>query len=256
MRLIPPSYVKPYVRRGAKNDAADAAAICEAVSRPGMRFVPIKSEQDQAFLMLHRARGLLVRQRTMVACAIRAHLAEYGLIIPQGRHRIDSLAIAFEEVREAMPIEACFAINTLITQLGELNTRIGAIDNRLVQIHRNHPVCRLLASIPGIGPITATAFAATIPDPSTFRSGREFAAWLGLTPRQNSSGGTCRLGGITKQGDRHLRHLLVLGARTVVRYPKARATLDGSWIDGLLEGRRPMVVAVAVANKLARIIWQ
>nr|WP_167458801.1 transposase [Mesorhizobium kowhaii] len=123
--------------------------------------MPIKSEQDQAFLMLHRARGLLVRQRTMVACAIRAHLAEYGLITPQGRHRIDSLAIAFEEVREAMPIEACFAISTLITQLGELNTRIGEIDDRLVQIHRNHPVCRLLASVPGIGPITATAFAAS-----------------------------------------------------------------------------------------------
>jgi len=255
VRLIPPAYVKPYVRRGAKNAASDAAAICEAVTRPGMRFVPIKSEQDQAFLMLHRARALLVRQRTMVACAIRAHLAEYGIIVAQGRHRVEALVATLNDVRSGLPEEACFALDALIGQLDELNKRIGQIDDRLGTIHQSHPVCRLLSSIPGIGPITATAFAATIPDPSVFRSGREFAAWLGLTPRQNSSGGKSCLGGITKQGDRYLRQLLVLGARTVVRYPKARSKVDGDWIDALLKRRRPMVVAVAVANKLARVIW-
>lgn len=255
VRLIPPGYVKPFVRRGAKNDATDAAAICEAVTRPNMRFVPIKSREDQAFLMLHRARGLLVRQRTMAACAFRAHLAEFGIIVAQGRHRVDALIAKLDEIRGELPDNVCFALHILIGQLDALNRQIESLDVRLAEIHQTNPICRLLATIPGIGPITATAFAATIPDPSAFRSGREFAAWLGLTPRQNSSGGKHRLGGITKQGDRYLRHLLVLGARTVVRYPKARGRVDGPWIEALLERRRPMVVAVAVANKLARAIW-
>lgn len=255
VRLIPPGYVKPFVRRGAKNDATDAAAICEAVTRPNMRFVAIKSREDQAFLMLHRVRGLLVRQRTMAACAFRAHLAEYGVVVAQGRHRVDVLIAKLDEIRQDLPDDACFALDALIGQLDALNRQIEGIDARLVEIHKTNAICRLLATIPGIGPITATAFAATIPDPSAFRSGREFAAWLGLTPRQNSSGGRHRLGGITKQGDRYLRHLLVLGARTVVRYPKARSRVDGPWIEALLERRRPMVVAVAVANKLARAIW-
>lgn len=255
VRLIPPGYVKPYVRRGAKNDAADAAAICEAITRPNMRFVPIKSEEDQAFLMLHRARELLVRQRTMTACAIRAHLAEYGVIVAQGRQRVEALVAELDEIREVLPGDACFALDALIRQLEGLNSQIKLIEGRLAETHKTNPVCRLLASIPGIGPITSTAFAATIPDPSAFRSGREFAAWLGLTPRQNSSGGKPRLGGITKQGDRYLRHLLVLGARTVIRYPKARSRIDGPWIEALSERRRPMVVAVALANKLARTIW-
>ncbi|MBE0702240.1 MAG: IS110 family transposase [Pseudonocardiaceae bacterium] len=255
VRLIPPSYVKPFVRRGAKNDATDAAAICEAVTRPNMRFVPIKSRDDQAFLMLHRARGLLVRQRTMAACALRAHLAEYGIIVAQGIHRVDALIAKLGEIRADLPYDASFALDALVGQLDTLNRQIDRIDVRLAEIHKTNAICRLLATIPGIGPITATAFAATVPDPSTFRSGREFAAWLGLTPRQNSSGGKHRLSGITKQGDRYLRHLLVLGARTVVRYPKARSRVDGPWIEALLERRRPMVVAVAVANKLARTIW-
>lgn len=255
VRLISPDHVKPYVRRGAKNDATDAAAICEAITRPHMRFVPIKTEEDQAFLMLHRARGQLVRQPTMTACAIRSHLAEFGIIVAQGRHRVEALVSKMDEHREGLPTEACFALGVLIDQLAALNARIGEIDARLGEIHQTHPVCRLLATIPGIGPITATALAATVPDPSAFRSGREFAAWLGLTPRQNSSGGKARLGGITKQGDRYLRHLLVLGARTVVRYPNARSRINGPWIEALLERRRPLVVAVAVANELARTIW-
>lgn len=255
VRLIPPGYVKPFVRRGAKNDATDAAAICEAVTRPSMRFVPIKSQEDQAFLMLHRARSLLVRQRTMAACAFRAHLAEYGVVVAQGRHRVDILLERLDELREDLPEDACFALDALAGQLDSLNRQIDGIDARLAERHKTNAICRLLATIPGIGPITATAFAATIPDPSAFRSGREFAAWLGLTPRQNSSGGKSRLGGITKQGDRYLRHLLVLGARTVVRYPSVRSRVDGPWIEALLARRRPMVVAVAVANKLARTIW-
>lgn len=221
-----------------------------------MRFVPIKTEEDQAFLMLHRARGQLVRQRTMTACAIHSHLAEFGIIVAQGRRRIEALVSKMDEHREALPPEACFALDVLIDQLAALNTRIDEIDARLETIHKTHPVCRLLATIPGIGSITSTALPATVPDPSAFRSGREFAAWLGLTPRQNSSGGKTRLGGITKQGDRYLRHLLVLGARTVVRYPKARSRVDGPWIEALRERRRPLVVAVAFANKLARTIWQ
>ncbi|SFQ14759.1 transposase [Tranquillimonas alkanivorans] len=255
VRLIPPGYVKPFVRRGAKNDATDAAAICEAVTRPGMRFVPIKSRQGQAFLMLHRARALLIRQRTMAACAFRAHLAEYGIVVAQGRHRVEVLTEQLDELREDLPEDACFALDALVEQLDALNRQIAVIDARLAERHKTDAIFRLLATIPGIGPITATAFTATIPDPSAFRLGREFAAWLGLSPRQNSSGGKHRLGGITKKGDRYLRHLLVLGARTVVRYPKARSRVDGPWIEGLLARRRPMVVAVAVANKLARTIW-
>lgn len=206
--------------------------------------------------MLHRARGLLVRQRTMTACAIRAHLAEFGVVAGQGRQRVEGLiALLEDETAIALPAFAREALDALIAQLGNLDRQIDAIERRLAEIHRSHPISRLLASIPGVGPISATAFAATVPDPAMFRSGREFAAWLGLTPRQNSTGGKERLGRITKQGDAYLRHLLVIGARNVVRYPKARARVGAGWIDELLQRRRPMVVAVAVANKLARIIW-
>jgi len=255
VKLIPPSYVKPFVRRGAKNDAADAAAICEAVRRPDMRFVAIKSEANQGFLMLHRARGLLVRQRTMAVCAIRAHLAEFGIIFGQGRQRIETIMPSIEEVAASLPEHARFALNSLMRTVGELNTQIEGIETKLAEVGRSDPVSNLLSSIPGVGPITSTAIAAIVPNARMFRSGREFAAWLGLTPRQNSSGGTTRLGGITKQGDAYLRHLLVIGARNIVRYPKARAKVGGAWIDALLQRRRPMIVAVAVANKLARIIW-
>jgi transposase len=255
VRLIPPAYVKPYVRRGAKNDAADAAAICEAVSRPNMRFVPIKSVQNQGFLMLHRARGLLVRQRTMTACAIRAHFAEFGIIVGQGRQRVDGLVEMLDDERLTLPAIARVALAALVNQLKELGQQIEAIERELADLQRTNPMAKLLSSIPGIGPITATALAATVPDPTIFRSGREFAAWLGLTPKQNTTGGKDRLGRITKQGDAYLRHLLVIGARNVVRYPKARSRVGGGWIEALLERRRPMVVAVAVANKLARVIW-
>jgi transposase len=254
VRLMPAKDVKAYVKRN-KNDAADAAAICEAVTRPNMRFVPIKSVENQGFLMLHRARGLLVRQRTMTACAVRAHFAEFGIIVGQGRQRVDGLVDLLDDEELTLPAHARIALAVLVNQLKELDRQVEAIERELAQIQRVNPMAKLLSSIPGIGPITATALAATVPDATMFRSGREFAAWLGLTPKQNSTGGKDRLGRITKQGDSYLRHLLVIGARNVVRYPKARSRVGGGWIEALLERRRPMVVAVAVANKLARIVW-
>lgn len=181
------------MRRGAKSDAADAAAICEAVTRPDMRFVPIKSREHQAFLMLHRARGRLVRQRTRSACAFRAHLAEWGVIVAQGRHRVDTRVATLDEIREDLPEDACVALDALVGQLNALNRQIDGIDARLAEIHKTNAICRLLATIPGVGPITATAFAATVPDPPAVRSGRAFAAWPGLTPRQNAPGGKTRL---------------------------------------------------------------
>lgn len=167
---------------------------------------------------------------------------------------MDTLVTKLDEIRKDLPEDACFAWDALIGQLDTLNRQIDGIDARLAEIHKTNAICLLLATIPEIGPITATAFAATIPEPSAFRAGREFAAWLGLTPRPNSSGGKNGLGGITKQGGRYLRHPKVLGARTVVRYPKARSRVDGPWIEALLERCKPMFVAVAVANKLARAI--
>ncbi|WP_257187460.1 MULTISPECIES: IS110 family transposase [Bradyrhizobium] len=243
------------LRRGAKNDAADAAAICEAVTRPNMRFVPIKSVENQGFLMLHRARGLLVCQRTMTACAIRAHFVEFGIIVGQGRQRVDGLVGLLDDKELTLPAHARIALAVLVNQMKELDRQVEAIERELAQIQRVNPMAKLLSSIPAIGPITATALAATVPDATMFRSGREFAAWLGLTPKQHSTGGKDRLGRITKQGDSYLRHLLVIGARNVVRYPKARSRVGGGWIEALLERRRPMVVAIAVANKLARIVW-
>jgi transposase len=183
VRLIPPAYVKPYVRRGAKNDAADAAAICEAVTRPNMRYVPIKSVENQGFLMLHRARGLLVRQRTMTSCAIRAHFAEFGIIVGQGRQRVDGLVDLLKDEELTLPAHARMALT--LNQLQELDRQVEAIERELADIQKENPMAKLLSSIPGVGPITATALAATVPDPTMFRSGREFAAWLGLTPRQN-----------------------------------------------------------------------
>ncbi len=205
--------------------------------------------------MLHRAGGLLVRQRTMTACAIRAHFAEFGFIVGQGRQRVDGLVDLLEVEGLTLPAHARIALAVLVNQLKELDRQVEAIERELAQIQRVNPMAKLLSLIPGIGPITATALAATVPDATMFRSGREFAAWLGLTPKQNSTGGKDRLGRITKQGDSYLRHLLVIGARNVVRYPEARSRVGGGWIEALLEWRRPMVVAIAVANKLARIVW-
>lgn len=252
VRLMPPAYVKPYVKRN-KTDAADAEAIAEAVTRPTMRFVPVKSAEQQAALMLHRVRELLVRQRTMLATAIRAHLAEFGIIAPQGIHRVEMLA---KEVNDpAVPPLARDALMLLVDELASVWQRIDELEVRLVALHRADEVSRRLASIPGVGPITAMAIANTVPDPSMFRSGREFAAWLGLTPKSHSSGGKDRLGRISKRGDRYIRHLLYVGAGNAIRFAKARAATGEAWIRSLQERRPPKVVIIALANKMARIAW-
>ncbi|MDC1198808.1 IS110 family transposase [bacterium] len=251
--LMPPSYVKGYVKRG-KSDALDAEAICEAVRRPTMRFVPVKTVEQQGVLMAHRTRSLLVRQRTMAANALRAHLAEFGLVANPGVVNLVKLADrAFAE--EALPAYARTALEILIRRLMELTEEIGALDRELQAWHAESEVSRRLAAIPGIGVITATAIVATVTDPDQFRSGRQFAAWLGLTPQQHSTGGKTRLTGISKQGDRYLRRLLVVGATAVMRHAKNRPTPMTDWVNELLEKKPFRLVSVALANKLARIAW-
>jgi transposase len=252
VRLMPPGYVKPYVKRN-KTDAADAEAIAEAVTRPTMRFVPVKSAESQAMLMLHRTRELLVRQRTMLATALRAHLAEFGIVAAQGIHRVEKLAAHLHE--PSVPPLAREALMLIIDELASIWRRIDAVEARLVALHRTNQVSRRLASIPGVGPITAMAIANTVSDPSAFRSGREFAAWLGLTPKGHSSGGKDRLGRITKRGDRYIRHLLYVGAGNVIRFARARAATGEAWIRSLQERRPPKVVIIALANKMARVAW-
>ena len=220
VRLMPPTYVKPYVKRG-KNDAADAEAICEAVTRPTMRFVPIKSAEQQGVLVMHRARDLLIRQRTMLANSLRAHCAEFGIVVAQGMAKLaELLARIADETDTRIPPLARGCLLVLGQQLQELQLKIGEVERALHAWHRSNEVSRRLETIPGIGPITASALAVTVTDPTLFRSGRHLAAWLGLVPRQNSSGGKERLGGISKQGDRYIRRLLIsgAGAHAVLQY--------------------------------------
>ena len=252
VRLMPPAYVKAYVKRN-KTDAADAEAIAEALTRPTMRFVPVKSVDQQSMLMLHRVRELLVRQRTMLATALRAHLAEFGIIAPQGIHRIQKLAAQVHD--PTVPPPAREALKLLVAQLASTWRQIDEIEKKLVALHRTEAVSRRLASIPGVGPITAMAIASTVPDPTMFRSGREFAAWLGLTPKSHSSGGKDKLGRISKRGDRYIRHLLYIGAGNAIRFAKARAATGEAWIRALQARRPPKVVIIALANKMARIAW-
>lgn len=254
VRLMPPAYVKAYIKRN-KNDAADAEAICEAVTRPTMRFVPIKSADAQSVLMLHRARHLLVRQRTAQVSAMRAHLAEYGIVAPKGRAHVRDLLAVLESAAALLPDLARQTLLLIARMIEALSVQIRKIEIELMAWHRKSPASQRLETIPGIGFITATAFAATVVDARAFRSGRQFAAWLGLVPRQNSSGGKDRLGGISKMGDRYLRHLLVLGATAVVRYTKRKATTLGIWANRLLERKPARLVTVALANKMARIAW-
>ena len=256
VRLMPPSYVKPYVKRG-KTDAADAEAICEAVTRPTMRFVPVKAADQQAALVLHRTRDLLVRQRTVLINAIRGHMAEFGIVAPQGATRVGEFVaeIVAGEDSEPLPRLARRALLTLVAELEALGQRIKAVEAEIMAWHRANEASRRLATIPGIGPITASAIVATVPDPAVFHSGRQFAAWIGLVPRQNSSGGKERLGGISKQGDRYLRRLLVVGATAVIRHARSRSDAEGNWLRGLLERRPARLASVALANKTARIAW-
>lgn len=255
LRLIPPAYVKAYVRR-QKNDAADAAAICEAVARPSMRFVPVKTAEQQATLSIHRTRDLLISQRTQLMNALRAHLAELGLVADQGREGFARLVAMVKDERnlKALPTAMLQALHALIGQLAALQQQIGDLDRCIMAQHRASEVSRRLESIPGVGIIGATALAATIVDPSAFRSGRDLAAWIGLVPRQNSTGGKERLGGITKQGDRYLRRLLVAGAMAVVQHARQHPE-KRPWIAKLLARKPAKVVAIAVANKTARIAW-
>lgn len=250
VRLMPAQYVKAYVRRG-KNDAADAAAICEAVTRPSMRFVPVKEEAQQAGLMLHRVRDLLVRQRTALINAIRGHLAEFGIIEARGPCNMPRLLAGMEET--SLPELARGLVRLLAKQLDGVELRIDETDAQIMAWHKANPVSQRLATIPGIGPLAATAIAATVPDPAVFRSGREFAAWLGLVPRQNSTGGKTRLGRISRQGDAYIRRLLVIGAQAALW--RSKVIKANPWIQGLLAKRPRLVVAVALANKTARTAW-
>ena len=251
--LIPPAYIKPYVKRG-KNDAIDAAAICEAMSRPGMRFVPVKSADQQAVLMLHKTRELLVKQRTMSVNALRGHLAELGLVAAKGIGRVDEL-IALAQADATLPQTAKSTVECLAQHLEGLDQSIEAVEDDIAKAHGQNPTSRLLDEIPGIGTLIASAVAASVPDPSVFRSGRDFAAWLGLTPRQNSSGGKEKLGAITKQGNRYIRKMLVVGATSVLRVAGKRKGGLADWINALRARKPERVVAVALANKLARICW-
>jgi transposase len=254
VRLMPARDVKAYVKRN-KNDEADAEAICEAVRRPTMRFVQVKSAEQQAQLMQHRARDLLMRQRTQLINAMRAHMAELGITAPQGREGIKQLlAIIADDEDTRLPVDARASLIVLAAQLQAMQTMIGSLEKRLVVRHRSNPDSKRLQTIPGVGVIGATAIAATVTDPAAFRSGRDFAAWVGLVPRQASTGGKSRLGPISKQGDRYVRRILVVGAVSMLR----RAKLNPErypWVTRLLARRPFKVVAIALANKMARVAW-
>jgi transposase len=254
VKLMPPSYVKPYVKR-QKNDTADAEAICEAVTRPTMRFVATKTTEQQSVLMLHRVRLLLVRHRTKLTNAIRAHMAEFGVVAPIGRQGVEKLlAVIDDGSDERIPILARRCLMALGEQLLLVKNQILEMDRRILVCHRSSEVSRRLAEMPGVGPLLATALVATIPDPRAFSSGRNLAAWIGLVPKQNSSGGKERLGGVTKQGNRYLRSLLTVGALAVIRYAERHGT-KRPWILKLLARRSTKVAAVALANKMARMAW-
>ncbi len=255
VRLIPPQYVRPFVKTN-KNDAADAEAICEAVGRPTMRFAAVKSADQQSVLMLHRVRELLVRQRTMAINALRGHCAEFGIVVAQGAPKVEELIAIIEDSNDTrLPSVAREALGALVGQLRSVQGRIKALEARLTAWHRSSEASRRLAAIPGVGVITATALVATIGDAAQFRSGRQLSAWLGLVPRQHASGGKARLGRISKHGDGYIRRLLVHGARTVLRWRRAKPGTRPGWTDRLLARRPTNVVLVAMANKTARVAW-
>jgi len=250
--LMPPAYTKPYVKRG-KNDAADAAAICEAMSRPDMRFVPVKSAAQQATLMLHKTRDLMVKQRTMSVNALRGHLAEFGLIAAKGIHRLEEL-LALARAEGALPEEARAAVEMLALQIEQLDMRIDGLAKSIGKTAKT-PTGRLLMEIPAFGPLVSSAMAASYPDASVFKSGRDFSASLGLTPSQHSSGGKDKLGAITKKGNRYLRKMLVVGCTSVLRVAAKYKGGLADWIAAMRKNKPERVVAVALANKLARICW-
>ncbi len=249
VRLMPAAYVKPYVKRG-KTDRADAEAICEAVSRPTMRFVPVKSADAQAALLDHKARDFLIRQQTQTVNTIRAHLAEFGIVVAKGIHNVDRLLEAVEQVPEA----ARPALELLADQLRDLRNRIETVTKRVEVAQKTDPLARRLATIPGLGPIASSAFAVTTPDVAAFRSARDYSAWLGLTPKPHSSGGKERLGRISKAGNRYLRRLLYLGAMAQIA-GRRRGRPGTDWLWKMLERKPVKVVAIALANRMARVVW-
>ncbi len=253
VRLIPPAYVKPYVKRGRKNDATDAEAICEAMQRPHIQVVPVKTEEQQAALSLHRVRSLLMTQRTMLGNALRAHFGEFGITVPRGDAGLGKLVVQSLDAEDrSLPQAARDALAMLAAQWRETDVKIAALDRKILVGHRADAASVRVATIPGIGPLTASALVAAIGDPARFKTGRHFAAWLGLVPKQNSSGGKDRLGGITKMGDRHLRSLLVVGATAVLRH---RQKEKDTWLAKLRARKSARQVTVALANKMARIAW-
>jgi transposase len=253
-RLIAPQFVKPYVKSN-KNDAADAEAICEAAGRPNMRFVPIKSIEQQAVLALHRARHALVKARTAQANQIRGLLGEFGLIIPKGITHISTRVPEFlEDADNELPGEFRSLIHRLTQHLKELGRQVDEIGAQIGAWHRESAESQRLGAVPGIGPITASALVASIADAKTFKNGRQLAAWLGLVPRQNSSGGKNLLLGISKRGDAYLRTLLIHGARAVISRIRQNQHRN-VWLLKLMERRNRNVAAVALANKNARIVW-
>jgi transposase len=255
VRLMPPAYVKPYVKR-QKNDATDAEAICEAVTRPNMRFVPTKTAEQQSCLMLHRARHLFIRQQTAVINSIRAYLAEFGIVAPVGRRGVEQLLeVVADKAEDRVPEVARMCLDALGGQLRALKAQILEFDRRIIAWHRSNTTSKRLDAIPGVGPALATALVASIADPKAFRSGRDFSAWVGLVPKQSSSGGKDKLGSISKQGDRYLRSLFTAGALAVIRYAKIRGTDHRPWLTRLLARRPTKVAAIALANKLARMAW-
>jgi transposase len=255
VRLIPPQYVKPYVKRN-KTDAADAEAICEAVGRSNMRFVPIKTLDQQGVLSLHRVRSLFVRQRTASINTVRGLLTEFGIVAGKGIQRVAELRQRMDKVgSDLLPAEARTAIDEAFDHIDALTERIDAMEARIVTWHRNSDASQRLASAPGVGPITASAIIASVGDGRQFRSARHFAAWLGLTPRAHASGGKEHIGRISKGGDRYLRALLIHGARAIVGTSFRKNVTPRPWLKQLLARRSVNVAAVAVAHKTARALW-
>jgi transposase len=254
VRLIPPAYVKPFVKR-QKNDAADAEAICEAAQRPTMRFVPVKTEEQQANGIVFRARDLLVRQRTQCVNALRGHLFEFGYVFPQGITHVATLVGLVEDPQSSVPESARIILQLLVDTFTALEAQIAALDTEINRRSKADPTARRLMTIPGVGPIVSTAITALVPAAEGFRAGRDFAAWLGLTPLQKSTGGKQKLGAVSKRGERTIRRLLIIGASAVVRQASRRGAPEGSWLAQMLARKPRMLVTVALANKMARIVW-
>ena len=251
-RLMPARYVRAYVKTN-KHDAADAEACCEAVQRPGMRFVPIKTEEQQSMLMIHRARDLLVRQRTAAVNALRGHLAEFGIVAAKGTAKAHELMrLAGDD--ERLPAMAQEALGYIVAQIHDIEIRLKSFEQRILSLAKENEVCRRLMTVQSIGPYIATAITATVGDPRNFASGRHFAAWLGLTPKQHSTGGKEKLGGISKRGDSSIRRLLIHGARATVARVRS-GQMKSAWLSGLLGRRHFNVATVALANKTARVAW-